>query len=150
MRAFSQSLPMELMRAREAVMRYFRPLLAEHGLTEQQWRVLRALSDASDEPEVAALAQQTCLLGPSLSRILIHLESRGLIDKATVPEDARRSRVWITSDGIELVAVIAPQSEARYQLIEEAVGPDRLEELYELLAVVASMQIDVAGIDQQK
>jgi len=35
MRDFSRSLPMSLLRAREAVMRQFRPKLREHGLTEQ-------------------------------------------------------------------------------------------------------------------
>ena len=44
MREFSRSLPMSLLRAREAVMRQFRPSLREHGLTEQQWRILRALA----------------------------------------------------------------------------------------------------------
>ncbi len=44
MRAFSSSLPMALLRAREAVMRRFRPGLRDHGVTEQQWRVLRALA----------------------------------------------------------------------------------------------------------
>jgi DNA-binding MarR family transcriptional regulator len=48
MREFSRSLPMSLLRAREAVMRQFRPSLREHGLTEQQWRILRALAAKTD------------------------------------------------------------------------------------------------------
>src|ERR1043166_1624554 len=44
MRDFGRSLPMSLLRAREAVMRQFRPSLRSHGLTEQQWRILRALT----------------------------------------------------------------------------------------------------------
>jgi hypothetical protein len=43
LRDFSKSLPMALMRTREAVMKRFRPSLRDHALTEQQWRVLRAL-----------------------------------------------------------------------------------------------------------
>src|SRR5579883_1276119 len=79
-RDFSQSLPMLLLRAREAVMRYFRPSLLEHGVTEQQWRVLRALSTA-DEMEVMILANATYLLPPSLSRILKDLQRRGLVKR---------------------------------------------------------------------
>ncbi|MDP7101742.1 MAG: hypothetical protein QF503_11390, partial [Rhodospirillales bacterium] len=45
LRDFSRSLPMALLRAREAVMERFRPSLRTHGLTDQQWRVLRALYD---------------------------------------------------------------------------------------------------------
>ena len=40
-----RNLPQALLRAREAVMRYFRPNLKIAGVTEQQWRVIRALSD---------------------------------------------------------------------------------------------------------
>src|SRR5690349_9893825 len=65
MRAFTKSLPMELLRAREAVMRQFRPALRDNGVTEQQWRILRALAH-SGPLEVSALAEATCLLAPSL------------------------------------------------------------------------------------
>ena len=56
MREFSRSLPMSLLRAREAVMRQFRPSLRHHGLTEQQWRILRALA-AVETIEVTELAR---------------------------------------------------------------------------------------------
>ncbi len=59
LRAFEDSLPMALMRAREAVMRYFRPVLSEHDLTEHQWRVLRALRDAEGPMSVGDLAEPT-------------------------------------------------------------------------------------------
>ena len=61
MREFSRSLPMSLLRAREAVMRQFRPSLRNHGLTEQQWRILRALT-AVDTIEVTELARVAFLL----------------------------------------------------------------------------------------
>ena len=37
------SLTLSLLQAREAAMAFFRPLLNEHDLTEQQWRVIRIL-----------------------------------------------------------------------------------------------------------
>src|SRR5258708_16165266 len=80
MRELSRSLPMSLLRAREAVMRQFRPSLRQHGLTEQQWRILRALT-AVDAIEVTELARVAFLLGPSLSRILRDLEARHLIER---------------------------------------------------------------------
>ena len=67
MRPFSASLPMALLLAREATMRRFRPSLAEHGLTEQQWRVLRALASADQPIEVSVLAERTALLAPSVT-----------------------------------------------------------------------------------
>ena len=52
LRPFTHSLPMALLRAREATMRWFRPHLAAHGLTEQRWRVLRALTSADGPLDV--------------------------------------------------------------------------------------------------
>src|SRR5271168_1652548 len=82
MREFARSLPMSLLRAREAVMRQFRPSLRSHGLTEQQWRILRALATV-DAIEVTELARMAFLLGPSLSRILRDLDARQLIERRT-------------------------------------------------------------------
>ena len=92
MRDFSRSLPMSLLRAREAVMRQFRPSLRDHGLTEQQWRILRALA-AVDAIEVTELARVAFLLGPSLSRMLRDLEARRLIERRTAKADLRRGVV---------------------------------------------------------
>src|ERR1700752_785777 len=86
MREFSRSLPMSLLRAREAVMRQFRPSLRNHGLTEQQWRILRALTGGGTI-EVTELARVAFLLGPSLSRILRDLEARDLIEGRTAEAD---------------------------------------------------------------
>ena len=92
LRDFSRSLPMLLLRGREAVMRHFRPLLRAHGLSEQQWRILRALS-AVESIEATELAHGAFLLGPSLSRILRDLEARKLIGRRIAREDQRRSMV---------------------------------------------------------
>src|SRR5437868_450503 len=96
MREFSRSLPMSLLRAREAVMRQFRPSLRHHGLTEQQWRILRALA-ANDGIEVTELAHVAFLLGPSLSRILRDLEARRLIERKAAKADLRRAVVTISA-----------------------------------------------------
>src|ERR1700680_2342771 len=102
---FSRSLPMSLLRAREAVMRQFRASLRGYGLTEQQWRILRALA-AVDTIEVTELAQVAFLLGPSLSRILRDLEARRLIERRTAKTDLRRGVVSISEKGVRLMEVM--------------------------------------------
>jgi len=124
---------MALMRAREAVMKGFRPPLSAHGLSEQQFRVLRALEFGREPVEFSVLAKQTVLLGPSLSRIVSNLENRCLVTKTPGVKDGRRSNLAITTAGLELVAQIAPLSEHQYSAIEAAMGTERLEQLYELL-----------------
>ncbi|MEM8707175.1 MAG: homoprotocatechuate degradation operon regulator HpaR [Actinomycetota bacterium] len=137
MRPFSASLPMALLLARESTMRRFRPLLAEHGLTEQQWRVLRALASADDPIEVSVLADRTALLAPSVTRIVARLADDGMIRRDTVAGDARRSALALTAKGRRLVARIAPQSEATYAEIEAAFGADRLAALLDELGDLA-------------
>ncbi|WFU22662.1 homoprotocatechuate degradation operon regulator HpaR [Bradyrhizobium sp. CB1717] len=132
MRDFSRSLPMSLLRAREAVMRQFRPSLREHGLTEQQWRILRALASI-EAVEVTELARTAFLLGPSLSRILRDLEARNLIERKTAKADQRRSMVSISKEGVKLMASVAPTSEAIYAEITSRFGARKLAELQEML-----------------
>lgn len=133
MRDFKHSLPMELMRAREAAMSRFRPMLRDHGLTEQQWRVIRALMDAGGA-EVGELARKSCLLAPSLTRILQHLEARSLIKRTQNSTDNRRAIIALTARGRRLFNKIGPRLESLYSIIEDEFGIERLEALYTLLA----------------
>jgi homoprotocatechuate degradation regulator HpaR len=137
MREFSRSLPMSLLRAREAVMRHFRASLRDHGLTEQQWRILRALSSI-DAIEVTELARLAFLLGPSLSRILRDLEARHLIDRRTAKADLRRGVVSISEKGLKLIEAVAPSSEAIYAAITKRYGMRKLGELQDMLHALES------------
>src|SRR3954466_9103464 len=146
MRDFSRSLPMSLLRAREAVMRQFRPSLRNHGLTEQQWRILRALT-AVETIEVTELARTAFLLGPSLSRILRDLEARHLIERRTAKADLRRGVVSISSKGLKLIEAVAPNSEAIYAEITSRFGARKLGELQDMLGELERSlgAMDVAG-----
>jgi homoprotocatechuate degradation regulator HpaR len=146
MREFSRSLPMSLLRAREAVMRQFRPSLRSHGLTEQQWRILRALT-AVETIEVTELARTAFLLGPSLSRILRDLEARHLIERRTAKADLRRGVVSISPKGLKLIEAVAPNSEAIYAEITSRFGARKLAELQDMLGVLerSLAAMEVAG-----
>ena len=135
MREFSRSLPMSLLRAREAVMRQFRPSLRQHGLTEQQWRILRALT-AVESIEVTELARVAFLLGPSLSRILRDLEARQLIEREVAKADLRRAMVSISAKGLKLIEAVAPTSETIYAEITKRYGVRKLGELQDMLSAL--------------
>ncbi|MDH3439930.1 MAG: homoprotocatechuate degradation operon regulator HpaR [Gammaproteobacteria bacterium] len=132
LRDFEHSLPMELLKAREAAMARFRPMLRDHGLTEQQWRVIRALADY-DKIDASELARRSFLLAPSLTRILQHLESEKLVKRLSDENDQRRSVLTLTAKGQNLFAEVAPDSAALYEEIESSFGGKRLALLYELL-----------------
>ncbi len=132
LRSFSRSLPMALLSAREAVMNRFRPILRAHGVTEQQWRVLRAL-DGVDGLDAGELARRCCLLTPSLTRIVKNLEVAGLAISQRDASDRRKVRIAITTAGRTLIAQVAPLSEAQYSGIADSFGQDNLDELYAAL-----------------
>ena len=127
-------------------MRLFRPMLADYGLTEQQWRVLRALIAASDPLEVSELAERAILLAPSLSRILAKLENDGLINRHPHSSDQRRSLITLSSEGAELVSAVAPESERRYNAIEAEFGSERLAHLLRELHDLAQLEATVDDV----
>ena len=141
LRPFEDSLPMALMRAREAVMREFRPRLAILGLTEQQWRVMRALEAHGKPMTTRELSDMTFLLSPSLSRITAKLAARGLITKEANPSDLRSSLLNISETGKTLISRMAPKSEEGYQAIEDSFGKDRLDQLHHLLQDLAATEV---------
>jgi homoprotocatechuate degradation regulator HpaR len=110
----------------------FRPVLRAHGVTEQQWRFLRALA-ATGPIDAGGLAEICCLLRPSLTRILRDLLARGLIARHTNAEDQRVSEISITDLGEALIAEVGPHSERQYREIADLLGPADLEHLYALL-----------------
>ena len=132
LRDFQHSLPMELLKAREAAMARFRPMLRDHGLTEQQWRVIRALAHYK-KIDASELARRSFLLAPSLTRILQHLEGEKLIERTGDASDQRRSVLTLTTKGRRLFDEVAPDSAALYEDIESAFGRERMSLLYELL-----------------
>lgn len=147
MREFSRSLPMSLLRAREAVMRHFRPSLRDHGLTEQQWRILRALASV-DTIEVTELARVAFLLGPSLSRILRDLEARHLIERRVAKADLRRGMVSISARGLKLIEAVAPTSEAIYAAMTRCFGARKLADLQDMLTALESRLAELEVADR--
>ncbi|MDG2089754.1 MAG: homoprotocatechuate degradation operon regulator HpaR [Gammaproteobacteria bacterium] len=129
---FGKSLPMSLLRAREAVMKKFIPTLKKHELSPQQWRVIRFL-EQEEGLEMTELAERCFLMVPSMSRISKNLESRGLIKRRIVATDQRRSELFLTDSGRKLYTKIAPKSAERYEHITQQFGHEKINLLYELL-----------------
>lgn len=135
LRDVSRSLPMALLRTREAFMRHFRQPLRAVDLTEQQWRVLRALG-AVPEIDATGLASATLLLAPSLTRILRDLEERHLILRRADPDDLRASLISLSPQGRTLLDAAAQSSEPLYRALIERLGEERIETLLKLLKEV--------------
>lgn len=124
-----RNLPHLLLYARETLMSHFRPILLAAGLTEQQWRVLRTLSDVkSMEPNQIA---RTCqILSPSLTRMLAGMEQQGLIQRARSSADQRRQEISLTPKSEKLIEQMRPSIDAKYQELEARIGKELLDRIY--------------------
>ena len=136
LRSTDRSLPMALLRAREAVMRQFRPLLAAHGVTEQQWRVLRVLAEGGPM-NATQLAARCCIMRPSMTLISRALEGRKLISRKRNPRDGRRLVLAPTAAALMLMRKAAPGSNAIHDGLEKSLGRKRLADLLDVLAGLA-------------
>lgn len=139
MKRLEDSLTLQLLRARESSMTFFRPVLQKAGFTEQQWRILRVLND-HEELEVKQLATLCCILSPSLTRIITRFEEDGFIIRKKSTIDQRISLLSLTPKAIHVVTEFSPEVDAAYQRIRDKLGEDKLKELSRLLSDVIALE----------
>ena len=132
----SKALPIAMLRAREAIMVSFRPILAKHGFTEQQWRVLRVLGEKGNS-DAGQVAFDACILAPSLSRIIGKLEKEKFISRFVDQKDGRRVNLVLTPLGQDILKKIVPDMDVVYKAIQKRYGEEKLAKLLELLGGVS-------------
>ena len=128
----SRSLPIALLRARERVMGPIRAMLADVGITEQQWRVLRVLQEEGPQ-DPTRIADRACLLLPSLTRILQKLEEKELIERRPDAHDRRKQVISIRDGGRQIISRNLSTSIRAAERIRAQMGPERYETLLDLL-----------------
>ena len=129
----SRSLPIALIRAREGVMAPIRDMLAETGITEQQWRILRVLSEHGSL-DSTTLADRASLLFPSLTRIAATLREKGLVTQTRDDKDRRRQFIEITAKGQRIIDDHSPQAAQIVAGFKDKLGAQDYESLLDLLA----------------
>jgi homoprotocatechuate degradation regulator HpaR len=142
-----RNLPLLLLQARESVIAHFRPILNAHGITEQQWRIVRALLETGPlEP------RQICRLcgisSPSLAGVLSRMEDLGLVTRERFAHDQRRLLVSPTRKSRALASRMAPLIEATYQNIERKLGAQFTDRFYRTLdELIAALGNEAPGDD---
>jgi DNA-binding MarR family transcriptional regulator len=108
-----------LLRTADQARRKVGVVVEAHGITGQQYNVLRILRGAGEEGlptlEIAArMIEQT----PGITRLLDRLEAKGLVHRQRCAEDRRQMLCWITADGRRLLAALdVPIDAADRQLL---------------------------------
>ncbi len=131
----SRSLSIALIRAREGMMAPVRDMLAETGITEQQWRVLRVLAEHGPM-DGTTLADRASLLFPSLTRISTTMRKKGLLTQTRDQADRRRQTLAITLAGQKIIDDNVEQAEQIVVDFKRTLGEDKYEQLLDLLALL--------------
>ncbi|MDE2371451.1 MAG: homoprotocatechuate degradation operon regulator HpaR [Burkholderiales bacterium] len=127
-----RNLPLLLLQAREAVISRFRPLLNAHGVTEQQWRIVRSLLDTGPQ-EPRQIGRLCGISSPSLAGVLARMEDLDLVSRERLAHDQRRVMVSLTARSRALAAALAPRIDAEYAALESCVGAELMRRAYATL-----------------
>lgn len=136
-----------LREARSVVKQAMQPCLSAHGLTEQQWRVLKVLGQAQmagqEGVDAGRIAREGRILPSTLTGVLTRLERDGRVTRQRSASDGRFMVVLLTAEGQQLVSVVTEVLREEYERIEQQLGAEELEQLYALLE-------KVIGLDPKK
>ncbi|WP_438271105.1 MarR family transcriptional regulator [Shimia thalassica] len=117
-----------------------RHMLADAGVTEQQWRVLRVLDE--DGPlDPTTIADRAVLLLPSLTRILQKLEEKEFVTRRRDEEDRRRQVIEVTASGSVLIEANMETSRRILRELRERLGDEKHETLITLLSELNDLEI---------
>lgn len=96
---------MSILRSADVLRRYFADLFEPHGLTLQQYNVLRILRGARpDALPTMEIAERMLEKTPGITGLIDRLERKGLVARERMVDDRRCIRCSITPRGLELLA----------------------------------------------
>ena len=133
------SINIALIQARESMMAFFRPIFNQHNITEQQWRIVRLLAE-NGTLDFQDLANKACILRPSLTGILTRLEKINYVVRLKPTNDQRRVFLKLTKDGEQLYNDVRRKIDEQYDVIEELMTPQKMQELNDVLNLMIEIR----------
>jgi DNA-binding MarR family transcriptional regulator len=93
-----------LLRTADAVKRSLAHVIEPHGITPQQYNVLRILRGAGAEGlPTLTIGERMIEQTPGVTRLVDRLEGKGLVARTPCPKDRRRVFCRITAKGLDLL-----------------------------------------------
>jgi DNA-binding MarR family transcriptional regulator len=99
-----QELYVALQRTADWLMQDVQSLMKGHGLSPQQYNVLRILRGSKGPLNCTEIANRMINRDPDMTRLLDRMETRGWIERARAVEDRRVVLASITESGMALLA----------------------------------------------
>jgi len=101
----AQEAILSLFRTTDMLQRMFSQLVEPHGISLQQYNVLRILRGAGKEGiPTLEIADRMVEKTPGITRLLDKLEAKQFVRRERCPEDRRQVLCWITERGLRLLA----------------------------------------------
>ena len=111
--------------------------LAAEGVSVEQWRILRALSDGHGH-SMTDLAEAVLMPHPTLTKAVDRLVDDAVVYRRQDTADRRRVAVYLSHLGRELVARLDRRAAEHHADVAAAFGADRTERLMRELAALAA------------
>jgi DNA-binding MarR family transcriptional regulator len=128
-----------LTEAERGVNRGLAEALAAEGVTVEQWRILRALSDGYGH-SMGDLAAAVLMPHPTLTKAVDRLIDEALVYRRQDETDRRRVTVFLAKRGRTLIERLDRHAEEHHRAVQAAYGAQRTERLMrELARLVASL-----------
>ena len=103
-RSREQQATLGLLRTADAVKRSLAQVIEPHGITPQQYNVLRILRGAGPAGlPTLTIGERMVEQTPGVTRLVDRLERKGLVARTPCPKDRRRVFCRITEKGLELL-----------------------------------------------
>ena len=108
-RSESQEATIALLRTASVIRRRLSRVVEPHGLSLEQYNVLRILRGAGGEGlPTLAIRNRMIEEGSTVTRLLDKLESTGLVIRDRNRPDRRQVQCWITESGLALLSTLDP------------------------------------------
>jgi MarR family transcriptional regulator, organic hydroperoxide resistance regulator len=126
-----------LMRAADRVRRRAARIVEPHGITLQQYNVLRILEAArQDGVPTLEVAERMIEETPGVTRLLDRLEAKAYIRRQRCPRDRRQHLCWLTSEGAGLLDKLKLPIANEHERVLERLGVGDRERLAAVLDAI--------------
>lgn len=110
----------------------FYRVVRSHGLKPPEWRVLGSL-DGDEGATITGLADLSFMEQSRMTRLVERMEAKGLVRRATDPDDRRRVRVFYTDHGRTMASLLIAEAKAHEARMLDLLPPSEAAQLKTLL-----------------
>jgi DNA-binding MarR family transcriptional regulator len=133
-RSREQEATLGLLRTADAVKRSLAQVIEPHGITPQQYNVLRILRGAGPEGlPTLTIGERMIEQTPGVTRLIDRLERKGLVARIPCAKDRRRVFCRITTKGLDLLKELDDPINRWDSQAVSVLPPSELDSLIDLL-----------------